>query len=57
MRGTKAARRSCNYDRARASATADANILSDWERGTLWAGRLMGASLAIMGLIGGALGW
>lgn len=53
----KAARHSCNYDRASVPSIADKKIVADWERGTFWAGVILGISFALMGLIGGWLGW
>lgn len=35
----------------------DTQIVSDWERGTFWAGVILGVSFALMGVIGGQLGW
>ena len=35
----------------------DTQIVSDWERGTFWAGVMLGVSFALMGVIGGQLGW
>ena len=52
----KAARDSGNYRRAKVSAR-DADIVSDWEKGCLWAGVAVGLSFALMGIIGGQLGW
>ena len=45
-----------NDDSAKTRARVD-DILTDWERGTLWAGIVLGVSFALMGLIGGWLGW
>ena len=56
MRDKKAARHSCNCERAKVSAR-DTEIVSDWEKGCLWAGVAVGLSFALMGLIGGQLGW
>ena len=53
----KAARNSGNCSRANVQSTADKMIVSDWERGTFWAGIVLGISFALMGLIGGWLGW
>ena len=52
----KAARHSCNYNRALARARAK-HIVTDWERGCLWAGIAFGAAIALIGIIGGQLGW
>lgn len=52
----KAARDSGNCHRAKTSAK-DTEIIADWERGTFWAGLLIGVSFALMGIIGGWLGW
>lgn len=46
-----------NDSSANVQSTADTKIVSDWERGTLWAGVILGISFALMGLIGGWLGW
>lgn len=53
----KAARNSGNCSRANVQSTADKMIVSDWERGTFWAGIILGISFALMGIVGGWLGW
>lgn len=53
----KATRRSGNYNRVNVPSTADRTIVSDWERGTFWAGVILGISFALMGIVGGWLGW
>ena len=53
----RAALRRGNDSSANVQSTADMKIVSNWERGTLWAGLVFGISIALMGLIGGWLGW
>lgn len=53
----EAARSSGNCSRASVHSVQDTKIVSNWERGTLWAGLVFGISIALMGLIGGWLGW
>lgn len=53
----KATRRSGNYNRVNVPSIADRTIVSDWERGTFWAGVILGISFALMGIVGGWLGW
>lgn len=47
-------RRNENSALARARAK---HIVTDWERGCLWAGIAFGAAIALIGIIGGQLGW
>lgn len=53
----EAARSSGNCSRASVHDHGDTQIVSDWERGTFWAGVILGVSFALMGVIGGQLGW
>lgn len=53
----KAERGSGNYRRSSVPSIADKPIVSDWERGTFWAGVILGISFALMGIVGGWLGW
>lgn len=53
----KAALHRGNDSSANVQSTADTKIVSDWERGTLWAGLVFGISIALMGFIGGWMGW
>lgn len=53
----KATRRSGNYNRVCVPSIADKKIVADWERGTFWAGVILGISFALMGFVGGWLGW
>lgn len=53
----KATRRSGNCNRVCVPSIADKQIVSDWERGTFWAGIILGISFALMGIVGGWLGW
>lgn len=53
----RAARSSGNCSRASVHSVQDTQIVSDWERGTFWAGVMLGVSFALMGVIGGQLGW
>lgn len=53
----RAALRRGNDSSANVQSTADMKIVSNWERGTFWAGVILGVSFALMGVIGGQLGW
>ena len=52
----KEARHSCSPSRAMTRAKVE-HIITDWDRGCFWAGIAFGASIALMGIIGGLLGW
>lgn len=56
MGDKRATPRSCSYDGVNESAR-DSKIISDWERGCLWAGIALGTSFALMGILGGLFGW
>lgn len=56
MTRDKAALHRGNDDSAKTRARVE-DILTDYERGTFWAGILFGISIALMGFIGGWLGW
>ena len=53
----KAERGSGNCPRSNVPSTTDKPIVTDWERGTFWAGVILGISFALMGFVGGWLGW
>lgn len=52
----KAARSSGNCSRAK-TRTRVGSIVTDWELGTFWAGLVLAASFALMGIVAGWLGW
>lgn len=53
----KAERSRGNYVRSNVDYETDKAILTDYERGTFWAGLLIGMSYALMGLGSVVFGW
>lgn len=56
MAVNEAARSSGNCSRAKTRTRVN-RIVSDWERGTFWAGVLLAVSYVLMGVLGAWFGW
>ena len=56
MAVNEAARSSGNCSRAKTRTRVN-RIVSDWERGTFWAGVLLAISYVLMGVLGAMFGW